>query len=120
MATHSSVLAWRIPWTQGPGGLQSMGSRRVGHDGALPLLLFLEPRELGLAVLAGTRQPLEACDYPRLLATQASALGGIQAEPAGWAPHLVQGMRAGERARVVLAGLTFRQQGARRRDTCVR
>ena len=32
MATHSSVLAWRIPWTEGPGGLQSMGLQRVGHD----------------------------------------------------------------------------------------
>ena len=31
MATHSSTLAWRIPWTEEPGGLQSMGSRRVGH-----------------------------------------------------------------------------------------
>ena len=32
MATHSSVLAWRIPGTEEPGGLQSMGSQRVGHD----------------------------------------------------------------------------------------
>ena len=32
MATHFSVLAWRIPWTEKPGGLQSMGSHRVGHD----------------------------------------------------------------------------------------
>ena len=32
MATHSSVLAWRIPGTAGPGGLPSMGSHRVGHD----------------------------------------------------------------------------------------
>ena len=32
MATHSSILAWRIPWTEEPGGLQSMGSHRVGHD----------------------------------------------------------------------------------------
>ena len=32
MATHSSTLAWEIPWTEGPGGLQSMGSQRVGHD----------------------------------------------------------------------------------------
>ena len=31
MATHSRILAWRIPWTEGPGGLQSMGSQRVGH-----------------------------------------------------------------------------------------
>ena len=32
MATHSSILAWRIPSTGGPGGLQSMASQRVGHD----------------------------------------------------------------------------------------
>ena len=32
MATHSSILAWRIPWTEEPGGLQSMGLLRVRHD----------------------------------------------------------------------------------------
>ena len=32
MATHSSILAWRTPWTEEPGGLQSMGSQKVGHD----------------------------------------------------------------------------------------
>ena len=32
MATHCSILAWRIPWTEKPGGLQSMGSQGVGHD----------------------------------------------------------------------------------------
>ena len=32
MATHSSILAWRIPWTEGPGRPQSVGSQRVGHD----------------------------------------------------------------------------------------
>ena len=32
MAAHSSILAWRIPWTEEPGRLQSMGSQRVGHD----------------------------------------------------------------------------------------
>ena len=32
MATHPSVLAWEIPWTEEPGGLQSMGSQRAGHD----------------------------------------------------------------------------------------
>ena len=32
MATHSSILAWRAPWTEEPGGLQSMGSQRVGYD----------------------------------------------------------------------------------------
>ena len=32
IATPASILAWRIPWTEAPGGLQSMGSQRVGHD----------------------------------------------------------------------------------------
>ena len=32
MATHSSILAWRIPWTEEPGGLQSIRSQRVAHD----------------------------------------------------------------------------------------
>ena len=32
LATHSSILAWKIPWTEDPGGLQSMGSQRVEHD----------------------------------------------------------------------------------------
>ena len=32
MATHSDILAWRIPWTEEPGRLQSMGSQRVGHN----------------------------------------------------------------------------------------
>ena len=46
MATHSSILAWRIPWTEEPGGLQSMGSQRVGHiwsdDSARRRFLLLE------------------------------------------------------------------------------
>ena len=32
MATHSNILAWRMPWTEEPGGLQFMGSQRVRHD----------------------------------------------------------------------------------------
>ena len=40
MATHSSILAWRIPWTEEPGGLQSVGSLRVGHDSVASLSLF--------------------------------------------------------------------------------
>ena len=39
MATHSSILAWRIPWKEEPGGLQSTGSQRVGHDWATSLIL---------------------------------------------------------------------------------
>ena len=40
MAPHSSTLAWKIPWTEEPGGLQSTGSQRVGHDWATSLSLF--------------------------------------------------------------------------------
>ena len=40
MAPHSSTLAWKIPWTEEPGGLQSMESLRVGHDSATSLSLF--------------------------------------------------------------------------------
>ena len=32
MATHSNILAWRIPWTEEPGGVPSMGSQRIGHN----------------------------------------------------------------------------------------
>ena len=41
MATHSSTLAWKIPWMEDPGRLQSMGSQRVGHDRATSLSLSL-------------------------------------------------------------------------------
>ena len=40
MATHSSTLAWKLPWTEEPGRLQSMGSRRVGHRTRLSDLTF--------------------------------------------------------------------------------
>ena len=40
MAPHSSTLAWKIPWMEDPGRLQSMGSHRVGHDSATSLSLF--------------------------------------------------------------------------------
>ena len=40
MVTHSSILTWRIPWTEEPGRLQSMGSQRVGHDGVTNYMYF--------------------------------------------------------------------------------
>ena len=39
-ATHSSIHAWKIPWTEEPGGLQSVGSQRVGHDRATSVCVF--------------------------------------------------------------------------------
>ena len=41
MATHSRILAWEIPWTEKPGGLQSMESQRVGHDSATKQHVFI-------------------------------------------------------------------------------
>ena len=41
MATHSSILAWRIPWMEEPAGLQSMGSQIVGQDWATRLHLYI-------------------------------------------------------------------------------
>ena len=46
MSTHSSILAWRIPWTEEPSGLQSMWSQRVGHDRATNIFT-LEYVDLG-------------------------------------------------------------------------
>ena len=43
MATHSSILAWRIPWTEEPGGLYSVGSQRVVHDWATEAFFFFQP-----------------------------------------------------------------------------
>ena len=63
MATHSSTLAWRIPWMQEPGGLPSMGSHRVGHDSSnlaaaaavsnIPTPVFLPGESQGRQSLVG-------------------------------------------------------------------
>ena len=61
-ATHSSILAWRIPWTEEPGRLQSMGSQRAGHDWATFTsfhnlevnLLFAQSSQFGCYVHAGS------------------------------------------------------------------
>ena len=50
MATHSSMLAWRIPWIEEPGGLQSMGSQRVRHDCVTnTFTMYLNVKELNCA-----------------------------------------------------------------------
>ena len=46
MATHSSILAWKIPWAEEPGGLRSMGLQRTGHDWATELQHELKRMEL--------------------------------------------------------------------------
>ena len=65
MATHSSVLAWKIPWTEDPGRLQSMGSQRVGHDWA-SLLSFFPRGFLLCRICAGhCLETLESILYSR-------------------------------------------------------
>ena len=61
MATHSSILAWRIPGTGEPGGLPAMGSHRVGHDGS----------DLAAAAAAATGSPQKDLD---------TSLGGCPGE----------------------------------------
>ena len=48
MATHSSILGWEIPWTEEPGGLQSMGSQRVGHSWVTDTFTFITFLKLSL------------------------------------------------------------------------
>ena len=69
MAPHSSTLAWKIPWTGDPGGLQSMGSRRVGHDWATSLSCIGE----------GNGNPLQcSClENPRDGEAQGAAVYGV-------------------------------------------
>ena len=55
MATHSSILAWKVPWMEEPGRLQSMGSQRVGNDRVTSLsffLSFLHPCKIRLLVIS--------------------------------------------------------------------
>ena len=49
MATHSSILAWEIPWTEEPGGLQTMESQRVGHNLVTKQQQILLPTQLLLS-----------------------------------------------------------------------
>ena len=57
MATHFRNLAWRIPWTEEPGGLQSMGLQRVGHDWASNIFTFSNTQLTGNSWLFDTAEP---------------------------------------------------------------
>ena len=64
MATHSSILAWEIPWTEEPGGLQSMGPKRAGHNWATvegPLQRRLAGGDRGWAQLWIQQEKVEVC-----------------------------------------------------------
>ena len=71
MATHSSILAWRIPWTEEPGWLQSIGSQRVGHDWAaftsLSSLICIRESVFHNAVPASALQQTESARHVHVL-----------------------------------------------------
>ena len=73
MAPHSSTLTWRIPWTEEPGGLQSMGSLRVGHDRVTSLWLSLS------CIGEGNGNPLQcSClENPRDMGAWWVAISGV-------------------------------------------
>ena len=58
LATHSSILAWRTPWTEEPGGLQSMGSQRVGHDWVSSTCTFIYEKIRKIAQLGIIKTPI--------------------------------------------------------------
>ena len=70
MATHSSILAWRIPWMEEPGRLRSMGSQRVRHNWAteLNLKILWHCPSLGLEWKLTFSSPVVTAEFPNLLA----------------------------------------------------
>ena len=64
MATHSSILAWKIPWTEEPGGLQFMGPQRVGHDFEILCLLLENESESEVALSCPTLYDPIDCSLP--------------------------------------------------------
>ena len=71
MATHSSVLAWRIPGTREPGGLPSMGSHRVGHDGSdLAAIVFLRIKTSPRTLKFPLDQRNSKCIIPSYMCTK--------------------------------------------------
>ena len=68
MATHSSALAWRIPWTEEPGGLPSMGLHRVGHDWSnLTAAVKWKWKSLSRVQLFATPWTIQSMEFSRIL-----------------------------------------------------
>ena len=65
MTTHSSILAWKIPWMEEPGGLQSMGWQRVGHDFTFTFTFtrLFQSRSVNRSVMSDSRDPMD-CSLP--------------------------------------------------------
>ena len=77
MATYSSILAWRIPWTKEYGELQSMGSQRVGHEGATNTFTFIGSLDRGFAFLLGWLSPTSTSTAQEADIINQILLGGL-------------------------------------------
>ena len=89
MAPHSSTLAWKIPWTEEPGRLQSMGSQRVGHDWAASLSLHFGLSLLAVCWLLNVVASLVAMPMSRVrrgsgCGPQAQLIQGMWILPSPW------------------------------------
>ena len=92
MATHSSTLAWKVPWTEEPGGLQPMGSQRVGHHWMSSLSLFMAHMVKNLPAVQETWIPSLGREDPleKGMASHSSILAwriSQTEEPAGATVH---------------------------------
>ena len=88
MATHSSILAWRIPWTEEPGRLQSMGSLRVRHDWSdSARMRACICQNLLDSVFADSEESLPPCVAGEVLVSVEVAVEGIFVYPADLAPE---------------------------------
>ena len=106
MATHSNILAWRIPWTEEPGGLQSMELQRVGHDWAnkharIVSLKFLRGLCKGVPTTAPSKAKAEAMD----------------GEAGSWAPRACEQGCAGSQSPMVPSPWLFSPEGDLARGT---
>ena len=90
MATHSSILDWRIPWTEEPGGLPSMGSQRVRHDWVINTFTSLQRLKCPRRVKPVVNAQWMLCQQKRDWSDHASLLNGLQearqASSAFWCP----------------------------------
>ena len=88
MGTHSSILACRIPWTEEPGGLQSMGSQRIGHDWvANTFTLKNGPHQknylIFISKMGGNSAPLESKWEAETNQCKATCVAKLRARPGG-------------------------------------
>ena len=80
MATHSSILAWEIPWTEEPGGLQSLGLHRAGHNYCLFIYLPAPSLSCGMQDLLSSLRHVRSSSLTRDR-TQARCIGSAESWP---------------------------------------